>query len=192
MQGVRYTSRITYDSRLNALITYLGHSQYVPFKRLCEILRDVFNLNISEGTVHNVLVRMGDKDHRTVEGSHPPKEDGSRGESEEIANNFINRLDALLSENLDGLHKDFNTLKKGLLKCWDFIFIFLTDKNIPYDNNGSERGVRNIKVKQKVSGCFRTNLGADIYMKLHSVTDTTKKNGNSMFDALLAIAVLQR
>jgi hypothetical protein len=49
-----------------------------------------------------------------------------------------------------------------------------------------------LKVKQKVSGCFRTNLGADIYMKLHSVTDTTKKNGNSMFDALLAIAVLQR
>src|SRR5574344_217116 len=67
-------------------------------------------------------------------------------------------------ECLDSFHEDFNTLKKGLMKCRNFIFTFLTDKNVPYENNGSERGVRNIKVKQKVSGCFRTDDGADIYI----------------------------
>ncbi|MGO5243422.1 IS66 family transposase [Hallella faecis] len=38
---------------------------------------------------------------------------------------------------------------------------FLSDSNVPYDNNASERGVRKIKIKQKVSGCFRNDSGAD-------------------------------
>jgi hypothetical protein len=78
------------------------------------------------------------------------------------------------------------------MKCRNFIFTFLTDKNVPYENNGSERGVRNIKVKQKVSGCFRTDDGADIYMKLHSLTDTAKKNGSSRFNVLLTLADMQK
>ena len=53
-------------------------------------------------------------------------------------------------------------------------------------------GVRNIKVKRKVSGCFRTDAEADIYMKLHSLADTAKKNGRSRFDVLLTLADVQR
>lgn len=52
---------------------------------------------------------------------------------------FQKRLNKLLEENLNSLHKDFNALKKGITKCSDFIFTFLTDKNVPFDNNGSER-----------------------------------------------------
>jgi hypothetical protein len=37
-----------------------------------------------------------------------------------------------------------------------------------------------IKIKQKVSGCFRTDSGADDFAKLHSIAETAMKNGNSM------------
>lgn len=50
-----------------------------------------------------------------------------------------------------------------------------------------ERGVRKIKIKQKVSGCFRTDEGADDFAKLHSIAETAMKNGNSKFNAILAV-----
>lgn len=50
-----------------------------------------------------------------------------------------------------------------------------------------ERGVRKIKIKQKVSGCFRTDEGADDFAKLRSIAETAMKNGNSKFNAILAV-----
>ena len=54
-------------------------------------------------------------------------------------------------------------------------------------DNDTERGVRKIKIKQKVSGCFRTDSGADDFAKLHSIAETAMKNGNSKFNAILAV-----
>ena len=61
------------------------------------------------------------------------------------------------------------------------------NSEVPYDNNASERGVRKIKIKQKVSGCFRTDSGADDFAKLHSIAETAMKNGNSKYNAILAV-----
>ena len=58
-------------------------------------------------------------------------------------------------------------------------------------NNASERGVRKIKIKQKVSGCFRTDSGADDFAKLHSIAETAMKNGNSKFKAILNSDIMQ-
>lgn len=97
------------------------------------------------------------------------------------------RLDRLLNESVTHLHEDFQTFKNGLLKCKDYLFTFLQNPTVPYDNNASERGNRKIKVKQKVSGCFRTRQGADTFMNIHSVVETAKKNGNSKYNAILAV-----
>jgi len=57
------------------------------------------------------------------------------------------------------------------------------------DNNGSERAIRNIKVKQKKSGQFKTLQSANIFALLRSITDTSiKKNGNNILKALHLIA----
>lgn len=42
-------------------------------------------------------------------------------------------------------------------------------------DNSLERGIRKLKIKQKVSGTFRSDNGADAFMALHSVTDTAWK-----------------
>lgn len=100
---------------------------------------------------------------------------------------WLDRLDKLIDENLSKLNEKFNTFKNGLLKCRDYIFNFLKDPAIPPDNNASERGIRKLKIKLKNSGCFRSDLGADAFMDLHSIVETTKKHGNSPYNAILAL-----
>ena len=82
------------------------------------------------------------------------------------------KMKNLLGESLTHLDEEFDKFKRGILKVRDYLFTFLTNPDVPYDNNSSERGVRKIKIKQKVSGCFRTNSGADDFAKLHSITET--------------------
>lgn len=101
--------------------------------------------------------------------------------------NWLTRLDDLLKKNLDNLRKEFNELKRGIIKCRDYIFNFLENPAVPSDNNGSERGIRKLKVKQKISGCFRSDTGADAFHALHSIADTAWKNGQSPLDAILAL-----
>lgn len=100
---------------------------------------------------------------------------------------WLDRLDELIDENLSKLNEKFTTFRNGLLKCRDYIFNFLRDPAIPPDNNASERGIRKLKIKLKNSGCFRSNLGADAFMDLHSIVETTKKHGNSPYNAILAL-----
>lgn len=100
---------------------------------------------------------------------------------------WLDRLDKLIDENLSRLDEKFTTFKNGLLKCRDYIFNFLRDPAIPPDNNASERGIRKLKIKLKNSGCFRSDLGADAFMDLHSIVETTKKHGYSPYNAILAL-----
>ena len=61
---------------------------------------------------------------------------------------------------------------------------FTNDFDVPFDNNQAERDIRNIKVKQKVSGSFRTDDGAEDYAKTASVVGTVVKFGQSVFGAV--------
>ena len=83
----------------------------------------------------------------------------------------------LLGESLTHLDDEFERFKRGILKVKDYLFTFLTNPHVPYDNNASERGVRKIKIKQKIRGGFRTEDGTDDFAKLHSIAETTMKNG---------------
>ncbi|WP_372980411.1 transposase [Mucilaginibacter sp.] len=78
--------------------------------------------------------------------------------------------------------------QKKLRKIGHHILCFLHYNDVPPDNNGSERAIRTIKVKQKVSGGFRSLDRADGLAVLRSVTDTTIKSGNDVFYALSLIA----
>ena len=62
--------------------------------------------------------------------------------------------------------------------------MFLHDLSVPFTNNEAEQGLRMPKVREKVSGCFRTKKGVENYCILRSVTETGRKTGTGNFGYL--------
>ena len=91
----------------------------------------------------------------------------------------------------DKCHKELYAFYRSIAKERGNLFTFLKHHGAPFDNNGSEKAIRNIKVKQKISGQFRTQQGAREFAVIRSVMDTTIKNGQNVLEALSLIAKLQ-
>jgi transposase len=99
-------------------------------------------------------------------------------------NAILEKFEILINQRLpDKVSKVF-PFQKRLRKRRDQLFNFLYYPDVPYDNNGSERAIRNVKVKQKVSGSFRSERGSEIFAILRSVLDTTIKKGGNPFETI--------
>ena len=83
---------------------------------------------------------------------------------------------------------------KGKFRCLlerfrdfkDDILRFARDWRVPYTNNTAERAIRCARVKEKVSGCFRTKSGADDFACVLSFISSAALHGVSSFDAIVA------
>lgn len=92
------------------------------------------------------------------------KEAGKRGKSKQtFAKNLLDRL----------IKYKVETLR------------FATDFTVPFTNNAAERGLRMMKVKEKISGCFMSQKGGRIFMNIYAYILSVKKNGINIMQALL-------
>lgn len=101
------------------------------------------------------------------------------------------RMDRLLGLPINPGHGEAVSLQKRLLKYRQSLLTFLHHQKVPPDNNASERAIRNIKVKQKVSGQFKSGKGADSFCVIRSVVDTLIKRSEKVLENLTHIAKLQ-
>ena len=108
--------------------------------------------------LYDVLIDVGRMEHPPVEQEEKKKGRKARGK----ANALVERLARL----------------KGA------VCLFLGSFDVPFDNNQAERDLRHAKVKLKVSGCFRTIGGADLFAKFNSFISTAKKRGRTALQAL--------
>ena len=110
----------------------------------------------------------------------------------QLLSHLEKELDELLSEPLDPKHKEMIAFQKRITKYRDHVFIFLYHPDVPPDNNGSERAIRNVKVKQKISGQFKILNAAENFAILRSIIDTAIKNNQNVVEALSVIAAYKR
>ncbi len=82
--------------------------------------------------------------------------------------------------------KAFNLLMR-LRNYKDDVWRFMTDVGVPFTNNLAEQALRMAKVRQKVSGCFRTAAGAKTFFTIRSYLATMRKQKVGLFDCLVSV-----
>jgi transposase len=96
----------------------------------------------------------------------PPKPLGKKGrQAKSKSQNLIDRLE----------------------RCRDSVLAFLRKEEVPFTNNLAEQAIRMTKVKEKVSGGFRSQKGARTFARIRGAFSTFKKRGLKLFDELKAI-----
>ncbi|MEM9992411.1 MAG: IS66 family transposase, partial [Bacteroidota bacterium] len=78
-------------------------------------------------------------------------------------------------------------LLNRLVKHREAVLAFAFHQEVPFTNNLAERDLRPIKTKQKVSGCFRTKVGADKHARIYGYISSARKNNLNIFKELKSI-----
>lgn len=119
--------------------------------------------------------------------------DSLTGLDSSAQNNFSNRYDRILAEaelvirgspNRKYLRLSAQNIQKRFSKNEELILRFMTDFSVPFDNNGSERDLRMLKLQQKIPGCFRTTTGATVFCRVRSYLSSARKQGRSLLTAI--------
>jgi len=79
--------------------------------------------------------------------------------------------------------KSRNLLER-LINYEDDVLRFMSDEDIPFTNNRGENDIRMTKVQQKISGCFRSMEGAEIFCRVRGYLLTCQKHGVSSRKAM--------
>ena len=126
--------------------------------------------------------------------------EGKEAFPEQELTEYLKRYDSLVDEGLkanpipERAPGKRGRKAKGKFRCLlerfrdfkDDILRFASDWRVPYTNNTAERAIRCARVKEKVSGCFRTKSGADDFALVLSFISSAALHGVSSFDAIIA------
>jgi transposase len=91
-------------------------------------------------------------------------------------------LDALMA--LQPTHKAGVKLQRVIKKIRRHMFVFVTNREIPATNNGSERALRPCAVFRKITNGFRTDWGAKLYADIRSVVETARRRAIGALHAI--------
>jgi len=86
-----------------------------------------------------------------------------------------------------GRQKELTALINRLSDYHKEYLAFMYDFSMPFSNNQAERDLRMLKLKQKISGCFRSKDFADSFLRVRGFISTMYKQGLNILDSLRRI-----
>lgn len=93
-----------------------------------------------------------------------------------------NRLSELLRIPPKG--NEGQKLQRAIKKFRQNLFVFVTNRDLPPTNNGSEQAIRPCVTFRKVTNCFRSEWGAKLYADIRSVLETARRRTISPLTAI--------
>jgi transposase len=114
------------------------------------------------------IVRLFEQIVARADQQNPPaqRQPGQRGRvAQSVSRNLIDRL----------------------IEHQDAYLRFVVDFRVPFDNNLAERDLRMSKLQQKISGCFRTETGADAFCRIRGYISTLRKQGVDLLPTLFSL-----
>ena len=131
------------------------------------------------------------------EGACPERSEGLVELSVEVKREFVARYDTILEEGLKANPKPAPTGRRGrpkrgkagslvdrLREHKGATLAFMGDFQVPFDNNQAERDIRMVKLREKISDCFRTTTGAERFCRIRGYISTLRKQGMPVLSAL--------
>ena len=91
----------------------------------------------------------------------------------------LTRILSLMPHQPDGVR-----LRKRYGELMDNLFLFLEDVTIPPTNNSSEQAIRMSVIFRRVTNCFRSEWGRDLFAAVRSVVNTGKRQGLTAYQAI--------
>jgi hypothetical protein len=189
-------------------MVYLNTAQMLPYDRLSRLAGEILGLSVSKRSIRNMLEQVSglakpvcreildrirsepwigsDETGMRINGKRWYQWVWQNGFDPELRESIIKMkkdgLDRLLAEK--PVNRSSDKLRAELAKIPETILHFMTAPDIPWHNNDSEQSFRITKVKQKVSGCFRTWSGAVVYCRIMSIIETAKRYSIPPLDAI--------
>jgi len=136
-------------------------------KRMKKLLEEI-NIKVNEagGKLSNKKIKQYQKQYRRIlKAADKECPENKRQRAQTKSRNLIERLMAFEEETLR----------------------FMVEEQTPFTNNQGERDLRMNKVQQKISGCFRTERGAEDFCLIRSYLSTCRKLGVHPMEALRAL-----
>ncbi|MBU4415201.1 MAG: IS66 family transposase [Proteobacteria bacterium] len=138
----------------------------VEIKDAVDMAKDLNCKNLKESVLEEFEKRYEDILQQGYKANPPPKVEHKKRKRGRIKKSeSLNLLDRL---------RDYS----------EETLAFMYDFDVPFDNNLSERDIRMMKLRLKISGTFRNKFGADMFCRIRGFISTAKKQGINVFDAI--------
>ena len=131
---------VSYGAGVQSMVAYLNTRHYVPIGRSAEFLNNIFKIPISTGGICYLLNKAKQKALPFYEAIR-----------QFVLNQTVIGGDET-EGNINGKNNWAWAFQKRMVKYEEYVFGFLDYPNLPPDNNGSERAIRNFKIKLKTVG----------------------------------------